>query len=230
MTASASEMQVNLNESKQASLRTLLIAALVTPTIVVFFRVWSRALLPVSPTSNIKSRFWWDDYTVLAAAIINIVISVIGLKLVDLGLGLHIEAIPPGNIDYLLKLLWFTYVLFDWGSTLAKASAIFFYIRILGAASSRFKTSLWLLHGLNLLWLVVILIVTLLLCSPIEKNWNTTVPGRCINPTTLWLGNGASGLVIDLIILFIPLPVLWGLQMKLSRKLQTTVVFLVGYM
>jgi hypothetical protein len=60
---------VNLNESKQGNLRALLIAMMVLPTVVILVRFWSRALLPAYSMSKMPTRFWWDDWTALAAAV-----------------------------------------------------------------------------------------------------------------------------------------------------------------
>lgn len=223
---------VNANESQQDSLRTLLIAMLVLPTITVVLRVWSRAILPLSPTSHIKSRFWWDDWAAFAGAALNIVTCGIGLKLVDLGLGLHIGTVPPENIEPFLKLLWIEYFIFDTGTVASKSSALFFYSRtlIVSKSRSRLNYSIWLVHFLNAAWLVSILVSVICMCDPIEKAWKPSTQGRCLNTGTLWMGSGISSLIIDVFILMLPLPVLWRLQMKTSRKLQISGVFICGYL
>ncbi|KAK7754994.1 hypothetical protein SLS62_003078 [Diatrype stigma] len=128
-----------LKESKQPELKTLLIAMTIVPTVVVFIRAWSRALLPVDAMSKIPSRFWWDDWTAFAGAILNIAVCGVGFKLINLGLGLHTQAVPPENIEPFLKLLWIVYFIFDTGEAVARSSAIFFYARVLSVPNSRFN-------------------------------------------------------------------------------------------
>lgn len=65
----SSAKAVDLAESKQAGLRALYIAMAIVPTVIVLVRAWSRALLPVPPTSIISTKFWWDDWTAFAAAV-----------------------------------------------------------------------------------------------------------------------------------------------------------------
>lgn len=65
----SSDHAVDLTESKQSDLRTLLIAMTIVPTVIVLVRAWSRALLPVAPLSKIPTRFWWDDWAAFAAAV-----------------------------------------------------------------------------------------------------------------------------------------------------------------
>jgi hypothetical protein len=57
------------NESKQGELRSLLIAMIALPTIIVAVRLWSRYLSSAMSMSKALSRFWWDDWTALAAAV-----------------------------------------------------------------------------------------------------------------------------------------------------------------
>jgi hypothetical protein len=153
-----------------------------------------------------------------------------GLRLVDLGLGLHIEAIPPENIEPFLKFLWIIYYIFDTGTAVSKSSALFFYSRALGVQNSRFKYALWLVHAMNISWLIAILLGVTFMCNPVQRAWDTTLPGTCLNTGLLWQGSGITSLLIDVIILVLPLPMLWRLQMKTSRKLQITGVFMCGYL
>lgn len=56
-------------DSMQGQLRSLLIAMLILPSIVILIRFWSRSLLADSDTSSIRAKYWWDDWTALAAAV-----------------------------------------------------------------------------------------------------------------------------------------------------------------
>lgn len=56
-------------EDKQKQLWDLLIAMIILPTVVILVRFWSRALLPTLSVSKLPMRFWWDDWTALAAAV-----------------------------------------------------------------------------------------------------------------------------------------------------------------
>lgn len=44
------------------------------------------------------------------------------------------------------------------------------------------------------------------------------------------VGNSIASVIIDLVILIIPLPVLWKLQLKLGKKLLISGVFTGGYL
>ena len=129
-----------------------------------------------------------------------------------------------------LKLLWVEYYIFDAGTSIAKASALLFYARIFGQTHSRFRYALWVVHGMNVAWLIGILLAVVFECSPIEKAWKPQLPGHCANTRTLWLGSGLPSLIIDIFILLMPLPPLWKLQMKPTRKYLIMGVFICGYL
>lgn len=238
---------VDLSENKQNNLRSLLVAMIVLPTVVVAIRFWSRYLSPAFSISHMPTRFWWDDWTALTATvsndnqahgsspthdpkILNVAVCVLGLRLVDLGMGLHIQIVPQKNLEPFLKLLWVEYFLFDTGTAVAKTSALFFYARVLGVMNRWFKYTLWVVHFANAAWLIGILFGVIFECSPIQKAWKVALEGTCVNTQMLWLASGITSLLIDCVILLMPLPLLWKLQMKKTRKLQVCGVFLCGYM
>lgn len=161
---------------------------------------------------------------------INVAVCGLGIKLIGLGLGLHVQAVPPENIEKFLKLLWIIYYIFDTGTAVGKASALFFYARIFSASHSKFRYALWLVHALNVAWLLTILLCVTFMCSPIRKAWDTALPGKCLNTGILWTGSGVTSLLIDVIILVMPLPMLWRLQLKLIRRIQVVGVFICGYL
>lgn len=143
-------------------------------------------------------------------------------------MGLHIQAVPPENVEKFLKLLWIIYYIFDTGTAVSKSSALFFYARIFSI--SKFKYALWVVHAMNVGWLVGILISVTFMCNPIQKAWDVSLPGTCLNTGRLWLGSGLASLIIDVIILVMPLPMLWKLKMKTIRRIQISGVFICGYL
>ncbi|KAI1097137.1 hypothetical protein F4804DRAFT_328510 [Jackrogersella minutella] len=225
---------VDLTETKQGGLRTLFITMMVFPTVVVLVRVWSRALLPDPSLSKVSvpttSKFWWDDWTIIIAAVLNIAVCAIGLRMLQLGLGLHVQVVSSGDVESFLKILWAVYFVFDTGTALSKSSALFFYARIFGVSNAKFKYALWVLHALNIIWLVIILFFVIFMCDPVESAWDIKGGGKCLNTGLIWQGSGISSLIIDVLILIMPLPMLWKLRMRTIQKMQVSAVFMCGYL
>ena len=68
-------------------------------------------------------------------------------------------------------------------------------------------------------------------CNPIKKLWDYTLPpdvGHCLNPEAFSLALACINITTDLFILMIPLPIIWGLQLRRGHKLQLMVVFTLG--
>jgi hypothetical protein len=157
-------------------------------------------------------------------------VSVVGLKMTDFGLGKHVEVVPPEDLGKFLLALWAVYYIFDAGTALVKTSALFFYARVFNLAEPRFRYALWTVHALNAAWFIGTISAAIFQCHPTQKAWKPEVPGTCDNTNTLWLWSGLSSLLIDVIILVLPLPMLYRLIIKPSRKYLIMGVFVCGYL
>lgn len=149
--------------------------------------------------------------------------------MITLGLGKHIQTITPNSEIEQLRALYACYIVYDISISLPKMSALLFYARVFTTQEKRFKYALWFTHFLVIGWVVSVALLGVFLCDPVEKQWKPTIAGHCHPNTVLWLTSAIPSVVIDLILLILPLPMLWQLQMKLSRKILIMAVFVCGY-
>lgn len=56
------------------------------------------------------------------------------------------------------------------------------------------------------------------------------MPGNCLNTGSLSMGISFGSLIIDVIILVMPIPMLWKLQIKAIRRIQISGAFVCGYL
>ena len=152
------------------------------------------------------------------------------INMANLGLGKHATVVPEKNQFKIAKLSWICYFLFNAGTSSGKSSALFFYSRIFSNAKLSFKYTIWVTQLVLYLWFIGISIGMLLACKPIQKYWNPLLPGSCTNESTMWLASVIPSIVIDFVILLLPLPLLWNLQMKRNRKILITGMFVCGYL
>lgn len=54
----------------------------------------------------------------------------------------------------------------------------------------------------------------LLLCSPIRKNWDLTVEGKCGDQIAAYMAISVISLIVDVAMLIMPLPVIFTTMMK----------------
>lgn len=67
----------------------------------------------------------------------------------------------------------------------------------------------------------VALIVKIRMCDPIPMYWLGNVPGgTCLDQTAALIADSVISVVSDIIILVLPLPLTWSLQMSRNRKLR----------
>ncbi|ROT41233.1 hypothetical protein SODALDRAFT_330954 [Sodiomyces alkalinus F11] len=201
-----------------------LIVMTVITTASIILRFVSRGL---GKTGN---RFWWDDWTALFA--VPFIYAQLGLSfaMLNYGLGYHMWVVMD-KLPTFMKLLFSVYFVYDVALFVTKESALLFFSRIFPKRnnSAWWNWALWITHGINAAWLIGIIFGTIFMCDPVEKGWNPMIPGTCGENSALWLGSAVPSVVIDLLILLLPLPKIWGLQLSTARKTGVTLVFVLGY-
>lgn len=63
---------------------------------------------------------------------------------------------------------------------------------------------------------------------PTYKLWKMKRPGHCVSKYKYFLGTAVPEVITDFVILAMPLPYIWNLQMKLRQKLLLSIVFILG--
>lgn len=95
----------------------------------------------------------------------------------------------------------------------------------LDSPNKRIRYSLWIIQGVNLVYLIVSSCIAIVPCIPLQKAWNPELPGHCIRGDKWILGIVIPVLITDALILVMPSWIIWDLQMPLRRKI-TSISFL----
>lgn len=78
-------------------------------------------------------------------------------------------------------------------------------------------------------WCIALILTTTFGCTPPSFFWDKTIKGgKCIDLNTFAYGISGTNVATDLVVLFLPIPWLWGLQMKTARKIAIGGIFGVG--
>jgi hypothetical protein len=147
--------------------------------------------------------------------------------MIRLGLGRHIWTVAPENVLPILKRLFAVYYCYNAGLTVAKASCLLFYTRIFSAprTSTWLSRAIWITHALNFgVWMGSVLLVSF--------NYNPksqTSTGYRPSTVAMWLSSAVPGVLIDLVLLILPLPMIWKLRINRGRKIAVLGVFVCGY-
>lgn len=98
-----------------------------------------------------------------------------------------------------------------------------------------FRITAYTTLGLCVAWFIASTTVAIIQCLPIHAAWDVqlqppTGPAQCMDKQKLYWGVGISNLLLDVLILCLPMPVIWTLQLNKQRKLAITFIFLTGSM
>ena len=143
------------------------------------------------------------------------------------GLGKHIDQIP-GSASELAKLLFIENLIYNTGLTVIKMSVLLFYVRVFGIVLV-YRFIFWIVAFLIIGWGISMNCMAAFGCAPIDKAWNSTLPGHCDSLDKTLLGTAISNVVIDFILLVLPVPMLWRLRMEISNKIALVAFFSAGY-
>lgn len=72
------------------------------------------------------------------------------------------------------------------------------------------------------------IVVDLVLCRPIRGSWDLSVERQCGNILKAEIASAVINMGIDILVTFLPLPVIWHLQLSKQKKFALTGAFSVG--
>lgn len=90
----------------------------------------------------------------------------------------------------------------------------------------------WVIDGflaLNIMFYSALFLFQFLACRPLAHAWNPLVPGTCVrDKMVVHIVSASINTVSDLIIVILPQPVIWRLELSKKRKWGLSAVFLLG--
>lgn len=111
---------------------------------------------------------------------------------------------------------------------LTKLTVLLLYKRIF--TGDIFRKAVYVGYAVVFVWTVGFFFANLLQCWPISVNWvgYGADDEHCIDTTTMIVGAAWADVFTDVAILAMPLPCIWGLQMKARHKIGVSAIFLLG--
>jgi hypothetical protein len=121
-------------------------------------------------------------------------------------------------------------ILIVWNTSvcLIRVSMLVFYLQLFRV--TRWRYVFWVFVGLNFASLVAIIFSTLLICRPITYSFDkSAVGGHCGDLISFQLFVAIWNLLMDVAIVVLPMPVIWGLKMKIKSKVGVSLMFGMGF-
>jgi len=172
-------------------------------------------------------KLWWDDWLLLFSMGWNFIVVGFIFAMYSCGMGIHADLVDPDDIVMMAKWLVVAEILYAFNLGWTKLSLLLMYYRIFRVPY--FKKMAWAVGVFVMAWVVCITFLFIFICVPVEKLWYPHLPGRCINQVGTWIANAASTILTDLIILLMPLPQIWKLQLAVREKVGLTAAFSIGF-
>ncbi|RDL40143.1 uncharacterized protein BP5553_00122 [Venustampulla echinocandica] len=169
----------------------------------------------------------WDDFLMGLGLLITFEPAICEYLLMANGLGHHVCNVPADQRQRFLHITFALQRANQPALLCIKLSILAFYMRLF--PSKRFGYFVWANVAYTIIWAVVSWVVNLTVCSPIAYYYDKTIKGgTCRNQVISGTANGAFSLLGDVFILALPLPIIWGLQVNMRRRIALIGIFLLG--
>lgn len=110
-----------------------------------------------------------------------------------------------------------------------KVALCWAYLRILKASPNpRYKILIYVVMAGAIIGHVVGTFILLFQCSPPQKSWYPLTKGKCMPNEATFYGLAAVTIGFDVIIFFLPIPLLLKLNINMKKKIALVCVFMLG--
>ncbi|OQE24859.1 hypothetical protein PENFLA_c009G01654 [Penicillium flavigenum] len=168
-----------------------------------------------------------DDYLIIAALLFSWGTALSCFISIPYGNGYHLQSLTEAEFITVWKILFAYVMIYATAVTFTKSSIVFFYGRIFN-----FRWSLCICMFLVIGYWVTIIVTVAVACRPLPYFWllytDPTATGVCIDVPKFFFGNGIAAMLIDVIILCMPMPTIYKLQMRSSQKVAVVGILLLG--
>jgi hypothetical protein len=126
-----------------------------------------------------------------------------------------------------MKAFYASIVVYNIAVCLTKVSILLQYKRLFSNPIMQ-RLTLW---GLCFLvaWAVALAFLLTLICQPVAAFWDPSIPGKCLEASTIWYIMAAVNIASDFAILTLPMPVIKSLQLPQRQKVMLIAVFCLGF-
>jgi len=179
-----------------------------------------------------------DDWLVLVALISTIATAVliaIGVALGGGGRSLPRDAhgAPIHDNKYVVfkKTMYGADLTQLWALGPTKLSVLFFYRRIFGVCGRKFNATSMSLIVTVICWQIAFFFTNMFQYYPIHGMWaknSKDAHAMLKAPTQMFLAQSYADVALDVVIIAVPIPLIWKLQMDIKKKIGVSCIFLLG--
>ncbi|CAI7635383.1 unnamed protein product [Penicillium pancosmium] len=151
---------------------------------------------------------------------------------VCLRLFMRAQASRLGAADYVMVMSMINYAgrpFYQIGIAGFKTSLCLSYLRLLeGTSKSIYRIVIWVVIALSTVGHIVGALILIFTCKPVSKAWMPNEPGSCLPVGATFYGLAIFTIICDVVIIFLPIPLLLRLNIKPAQKAGVVCLFLLG--
>jgi hypothetical protein len=190
-----------------------------------------------------------DDWTIIVAAVLTIVLNALSIVGVRHGKGRHVCALDDESISEIGRYSLINQIILFWALFFIKISVCLLVLRVKSTAMLRWTSGI--ITALMITSTIVACAALLAECKPVSAYWDRS-SGKCRAPTfriySIWVQAGTTVLLVetqrvdgadilpaisvftDLVCSLLPFPILWSLQLFPRKKIAVGVLMALGTM
>lgn len=122
-------------------------------------------------------------------------------------------------------------IVYGFSIALSKCAILLLYIRVFTTRNRAFTVGAYLVGFVVVATGIVNTFVTILQCSPVAYEWNKSIHGgQCIDEAAFARSMAIPNVITGAIMLVMPIPLVWRLNLNVSARIALTATFLHGTM
>ncbi|KAI4238274.1 MAG: hypothetical protein LQ349_001221 [Xanthoria aureola] len=170
-----------------------------------------------------------DDWIIFFSTLCAIIYAGLCIGQSTWGLGLPLSLRPKDNINQYSVINFAGRPIYMFGILGFKVALCWAYLRILKASPNpRYKILIYVVMAGAIIGHVAGTFVLIFQCSPPRKSWQPSTVGQCLSNDATFYGLAAVTIFFDIVIFFLPIPLLIKLNINNKKKIALICVFLLG--
>ncbi|SPQ17722.1 5474e185-1129-4d11-b517-b18ce72ecf75 [Thermothielavioides terrestris] len=220
MSATAPAPELNPNDNNAYLVYIPSAVFVVICPVLMAFRIWARL--------RNGGKLGADDWTAILALIFTLLTSGFLVASCQYGMGRHWATLNKHEKFETNKYFYMAQVTYKAAINLVKCCILLLYLRLFHVVQW-FRLSCWALLAAVAMYCTASITATIFQCRPIARAFDKDDnPGTCIDTAKFWFANAGFSIATDVIILLLPMPLVWRLEVPTAQKAALAAVFAVG--
>ncbi|KAJ5635528.1 uncharacterized protein N7484_008841 [Penicillium longicatenatum] len=158
----------------------------------------------------------WPFYLTDCLQFLLFAVAGLNLALIQYGMGLDASTLSTKSLEMIAKLLIAYDCVYCTTIGMIKLSVLLMYTRIFPTRG--FRVAVIVLGIITVAWIIVIACMSVIQCAPIERAWDTSIPGACIDASASFIANAVPNIVTDIAIILLPMRALWRMKTTITHR------------